>query len=99
MEPKHRPATLEEVVESLKGRSQSISFRHFAKEQSFRRAGAFHTRIVTQGRSKARLIDGKPYVMHQGRLQPITATHCTLPDGKTFIWDYRLDSPHLPTGF
>ncbi len=72
-----------------------VLFRRFATEHLNHRteSGVAHR---THSRSKIRVIDGKPFVMCQGELSPITADLITLDSGTTFLNDIRLDNKYLP---
>ena len=94
---KTREATAAEVIEANAfdiERGWKIGFRHFTRELYAPRAknGVQHRR---HSRSKIRVIEGKPFVMHHGKLEEITATLWLRDDGKPVVFDTRIKSEYL----
>jgi hypothetical protein len=93
-----REATLEELLHHIRTDLHfgwKVRFRHFTKEQSCSRSWR-GVRHVRNGRSKVRLIDGVPHVMHNRELVPLTATALSW-EGRTkpIITDVRIKSEYL----
>lgn len=71
-----------------------VSYRHFVREIFSHRAehGVAHRQ---HSRSRIRVIDGKPHVMHRGELHEITGDLVTLESGRQFVADLRIKSKYL----
>lgn len=95
----YRRATAEEIIadktfaRAIEAK-RPVRFRHFVRETTNSRAwnGVSHRE---HSRSALRVIDGKPHVMHHGKLEAVTATVAITGAGTEIIFDLRLDSPHL----
>lgn len=92
-----RPATAPEIIElkSLEIRhGRPVQFRHFVKEVPSPRArnGVAHREYA---RSKIYIEAGVPMVRYHGKMVAVTASFITFADGRTTLFDLRIDSPHL----
>ena len=73
----------------------AVRFRHFTREAYDPRTKT-GVRRIEHGRAKLHVIDGVPHVRHQREMRRLTANWCDTGFGKPFVYDLRLDSPHLP---
>lgn len=90
-----RRAADEELLQHYLRLPGKVMFRHFVRETFNPRAanGVSHKQY---SHSRLRSINGRPHVMHHGKLEPVTANVYTLENGKTFVANLRLDSEYLP---
>jgi hypothetical protein len=82
-----RPATDAEMLAHAKllGR---VTYKHGAMEYADRRTA---TGVSHRTKTRATVHDdnGQPYVLRRGQKEYLSATHYTLPSGRTFIAQYR----------
>lgn len=93
----HRKATDAELIASCDyyvSRKLRLRFRHFIKE-AYAPGRKHDVRQVSHSRRVAYVRDGQLFVFFQDHEQKLTASHATLDNGKTVVYDIRLDSPHL----
>jgi hypothetical protein len=93
----YRPATNAEILASFAAELRNgwkVRFRHFIVEKSC--PGSAHGVAHKQfSHAKLRLVDGAPFVVHHGKLQPIAA-NVTEIDGHAITFDLRIKSEYLP---
>lgn len=97
--PEAREATVEEILKNRSwyiDRGRQISFRHFTLElpSPHARNGVQHRR---HSNSRIHLVEGKPFVRHHGKLEPLTATMILTGPCAGIVTDYRIKSEHLPS--
>ena len=93
----YRPATAMDIIEA-RSTFTRVRFRHFVHEIGDHRTetGVRHQQYSS---AKMHVIDGVPFVQHQGELVELTAELATLDRDDvdvSFLYDLRVKSEYLP---